>query len=390
MPAIPRRQYADLYGPTVGDRFRLADTVLYAEVERDLLAPAYGDEAVFGGGKTIRDGMAQSTGLTNAEGALDLVITNVVIIDPMLGHRQGRSRGQGRADRRARQGRQPGYVRMASPEAGDWRRHRGDRRRAPDRHARAASIAHIHMICPQQVYEALSNGITTIIGGGTGPADGTNATTCYARPLEHRRACCRRWTICRSTGHPREGERQPHRAADRADRGRRVRPEGSRGLGHHAGGDRLRRCAWPTSTTSRWPSTRTPSTSPASWKTPSRPSMAARSTPITPRVPAAATRRTSSRSPASRTSLPSSTNPTRPVHRQHAGRAPGHADGLPPPQSGRAGGRGVRGEPHPRRDDCRRGRAARSGRADRCTRRTRRRWAASARATPSCSRRRTR
>src|SRR5215207_1488745 len=83
MTAIPRRRYADLYGPTTGDRFRLADTVLYAEVERDLLT--HGDEAIFGGGKTIRDGMGQAPGVTNAQGALDLVITCVLILDPLLG-----------------------------------------------------------------------------------------------------------------------------------------------------------------------------------------------------------------------------------------------------------------------------------------------------------------
>src|SRR5216117_1121652 len=80
---IERRRYAELYGPTAGDRFRLADTNLVCEVERDLTVP--GDEAVFGGGKTIRDGMAQSSGLTNAAGALDLVITNAVVLDALAG-----------------------------------------------------------------------------------------------------------------------------------------------------------------------------------------------------------------------------------------------------------------------------------------------------------------
>ena len=80
---IDRRRYAELYGPTTGDRFRLADTNLVCEVERDLTVP--GDEAVFGGGKTIRDGMAQSSGLTNAAGALDLVITNAVVLDAVIG-----------------------------------------------------------------------------------------------------------------------------------------------------------------------------------------------------------------------------------------------------------------------------------------------------------------
>src|SRR5206468_320193 len=88
---IERRRYAELYGPTAGDRFRLADTNLVCEVERDLTVP--GDEAVFGGGKTIRDGMAQSSGLTNAAGALDLVITNAVVVDALAGGGTGPADG---------------------------------------------------------------------------------------------------------------------------------------------------------------------------------------------------------------------------------------------------------------------------------------------------------
>lgn len=83
MAEISRRQYAELYGPTVGDRFKLADTALICQIERDLLT--YGDELVFGGGKTARDGMGQASGVTNREGALDLVITNAIVMDPLLG-----------------------------------------------------------------------------------------------------------------------------------------------------------------------------------------------------------------------------------------------------------------------------------------------------------------
>ena len=181
MAAIPRRQYSDLYGPTAGDRFRLADTVLYAEVERDLLAAGYGDEAVFGGGKTIRDGMGQAPGVTNAADALDLVITNVLILDPVLGVvkgdigiKEGRIAGIGKAGNPyVMDGVDPRLVIGAGTEviAGE--------------HLIATPggiDSHIHMISPQQVYEALSNGITTFIGGGTGPADGTNATTCTPGP----------------------------------------------------------------------------------------------------------------------------------------------------------------------------------------------------------------
>jgi urease subunit alpha len=179
MPPIPRRRYAELYGPTAGDRFRLADTVLYAEVQRDLLTP--GDEVVFGGGKSIRDGMGQAPGVTNAQGALDLVITNVLILDPVLGVlkadlgiKDGRVVGAGKAGNPyVMDGVDPRLVIGAGTEviAGE--------------HLVATPggiDSHVHMISPQQVYHALSNGITTLIGGGTGPADGTNATTCTPGP----------------------------------------------------------------------------------------------------------------------------------------------------------------------------------------------------------------
>lgn len=178
MAFIPRRQYAALYGPTVGDRVRLADTQLLLGIERDLLA--HGDESVFGGGKTIRDGMAQRA-VTNASGALDLVITNVIVLDPVLGVlkadigvKAGRIAAIGKAGN-------PDTMRGVHPQmvigpgteviAGE--------------HLIAtpgAIDSHIHMIAPQQIPHALSNGITTLIGGGTGPADGTNATTCTAGP----------------------------------------------------------------------------------------------------------------------------------------------------------------------------------------------------------------
>lgn len=175
---ISRDRYARLYGPTSGDRFRLADTDLVCEVERDLGLP--GEEAVFGGGKTIRDGMAQSQ-RSSAEGALDLVITNVVVMDPMLGIVKG--------DLGVKHGRIVGLGKAGNPDTQDG----VDPALAigPGTEVIAGEHliatpggidSHIHMICPQQVYEALSNGITTIIGGGTGPADGTAATTCTAGP----------------------------------------------------------------------------------------------------------------------------------------------------------------------------------------------------------------
>ena len=175
---ISRDRYARLYGPTAGDKFRLADTDLVCEVERDLGVP--GEEAVFGGGKTIRDGMAQSQ-RSNAEGALDLVITNVVVMDPILGIVKG--------DLGVKEGRIVGVGKAGNPDTQDGVDPTLVIGPGTEVIAGEHLIAtpggidsHIHMICPQQVYEALSNGITTIIGGGTGPADGTAATTCTAGP----------------------------------------------------------------------------------------------------------------------------------------------------------------------------------------------------------------
>ncbi len=173
---IPRRTYADLYGPTTGDRVRLADTELIIEVEKDFTT--YGDEITFGGGKVIRDGMGQSSHATRegAHGALDLVITNALIIDHWgivkgdIGVRDGRIVKVGKAGNPdTMDGVDPDLVVGSSTEviAGE------------NMIVTAGGIdSHIHFISPQQVYEALSSGITTMIGGGTGPATGTNATTC--------------------------------------------------------------------------------------------------------------------------------------------------------------------------------------------------------------------
>jgi urease subunit alpha len=172
---ISRRQYAELYGPTAGDRFRLADTNLVCEVERDLTVP--GEEAVFGGGKTIRDGMAQSAGATRADGTLDLVITSVVVLDPVLGVLK--------ADIGVRDGRIAGIGKAGNPDTMDGVDPRlvigpGTEVIAGEGMVATAGAvdSHVHMISPQQAWAALSGGVTTLLGGGTGPADGTKATTC--------------------------------------------------------------------------------------------------------------------------------------------------------------------------------------------------------------------
>jgi urease subunit alpha len=172
---IPRRQYVDLYGPTAGDRIRLGDTNLIVEVERDFTT--YGDEITFGGGKVIRDGMGQSGRSTDV---LDVVITNALIIDHWgivkadIGIRGGRIVGIGKA----------GNPDMLDGVSSELVVGAGTEVIAGEKHIVTAGgiDAHVHFICPQQVDEAIASGITTMIGGGTGPATGTKATTCTPGP----------------------------------------------------------------------------------------------------------------------------------------------------------------------------------------------------------------
>jgi len=172
---IGRAGYADMFGPTVGDRLRLADTNLIIEIERD--CTILGEEVKFGGGKVIRDGMGQSQ-LSNAAGAADTVITNAVILDWT---------GIYKADIALRAGRIAAIGKAGNPDI----QHGVDIVIGPGteiiagegRIVTAGGIdAHIHYICPQQVEEALASGVTTFVGGGTGPATGTNATTCTPGP----------------------------------------------------------------------------------------------------------------------------------------------------------------------------------------------------------------
>ena len=175
---ISGKQYSMMYGPTTGDRIRLADTNLIARVEYDLTC--YGDEIKFGGGKTIRDGMGQSVKTTSADGDLDLVLTNALIVDYTgiykadIGIREGKIAGIGKAGNPdIMDGVTPGMTVGASTEA----------LAAEGMIVTAGGIdTHIHFICPQQIDCALFSGVTTMIGGGTGPADGTNATTCTPGP----------------------------------------------------------------------------------------------------------------------------------------------------------------------------------------------------------------
>lgn len=170
--SISRKQYAMLYGPTTGDRIRLADTDLIAEIEHD--CTVYGEENVFGGGKTIRDGMTQASTVTSATGSLDLVITNAVIIDYT---------GVYKADIGIKDGRIAGIGKAGNPDITDGVTTGMTIGVSTEAIAGEGLIAtaggvdtHVHFISPEQIDTALYSGITTMIGGGTGPADGSNAT----------------------------------------------------------------------------------------------------------------------------------------------------------------------------------------------------------------------
>ena len=179
MTSITRHEYANLFGPTTGDKVRLGDTDLYVEIERDLRV--IGDEALYGGGKTLRDGMGMDNQLTSSGGALDLVITNVVVIDPTIGVvkadvgvKDGKIVGIGKAGN-------PGMMDGVTPGLAV-----GPATDAISGEQCILTAAgmdpHVHYIAPQQVYAALSNGITTLFGGGVGPTDGTNGTTITSGP----------------------------------------------------------------------------------------------------------------------------------------------------------------------------------------------------------------
>ena len=174
MSNLNRQAYVDMYGPTRGDRVRLGDTELWIEVEED--KTTYGEEVKFGGGKVIRDGMGQSQRLSDE--VVDVVITNALILDHWgivkadIGIKDGRICGIGKA---GNPDIQPGVDVIVGPAT--------EAIAGEGLIATAGSIdAHIHFICPQQIEEALMSGVTTMLGGGTGPAAGTNATTCTPGP----------------------------------------------------------------------------------------------------------------------------------------------------------------------------------------------------------------
>ena len=194
MTHISRDRYAALYGPTVGDQLRLADTDLWLEVEEDRCVG--GDEAVFGGGKTIRESMLQGT-RTSAQGAPDMVITNVVVLDHWgivrcdVGIKDGRIVALGKAGN-------PDIADGVDPalEIGPTT----DIVAGEGRILTAGGIdGHVHFICPQIVDQAVAAGMTTLIGGGTGPSEGTRATTCTPSAARAAARCSSRSTSNPST-----------------------------------------------------------------------------------------------------------------------------------------------------------------------------------------------
>jgi len=175
---ISRDKYASMYGPTVGDKVRLGDTELFIEVEKDYTT--YGEESKFGGGKTLRDGMGQSATVTNANGALDLVLTNAIILDYW---------GIVKADIGIKDGKIVAIGKSGNPDVSDNVSYNmvigagTEVLSAEGKIVTAGGIdTHVHWICPQAFECGFESGLTTMLGGGTGPVDGTNATTCTPGP----------------------------------------------------------------------------------------------------------------------------------------------------------------------------------------------------------------
>jgi urease subunit alpha len=175
---IPRKQYVELFGPSKGDKVRLADTDLIMEIEDDLIT--YGDELVFGGGKSVRDGMGQASGIPSKR-SLDVVITNAIVLDPIIGIIK--------ADIGIKGGLIAGIGKAGNPDVMDGVHHNMIVSSGTEVISGEHTICtpgtidtHIHYISPQQAIEAICSGTTTMIGGGTGPAEGTKATTCTPGP----------------------------------------------------------------------------------------------------------------------------------------------------------------------------------------------------------------
>ena len=341
-----------MFGPTVGDRVRLADTELFIEVEED--RTIYGEEVKFGGGKVIRDGMGQSQ-TSRAEGAVDTVITNALILDHWgivkadIGLKDGRIAKLGKA---GNPDVQPGVDIVIGPGteviAGEGKI------------VTAGGIdMHIHFICPQQIEEALYSGVTTMMGGGTGPAAGTSATTCTPGPWHLARMLQAAEALPMNLGFFGKGNASlPQALIEQIE-------AGACGLKLHedwgttpaaidnclAVGRPLRRAGGDPHRHAQRKRLRRGSRSP--------PSRAAPSMRFHTEGAGGGHAPDIIRVCGEPNVLPSSHQPDAALHRQHPRRASRHADGVPPPRRKHRRGRGLRRKPHPQGDDRRRGHPAR-------------------------------
>ncbi len=356
MTELSRSRYALLYGPTAGDRVRLADTDLFIEVEQDLCAG--GDEAVFGGGKVIRESMGQSRA-TRADGAPDLVITGAVVLDHW---------GIIKADVGIRDGRIVALGKAGNPDIMDGVH--PDLVIGPSTEIMAGNgliltaggiDCHVHLICPQLMPEAIGSGVTTVIGGGTGPAEGTKATTVtpgawhLARMLEATDG----WplnVVLLGKGNTVSEEALWEQLRAGASGFKLHEDWGSTPAAIDA-------CLRVCQEAGVQAALHTDTLNEAGFVEDTLAAIAGR--PIhayhtegaggghAPDIITVA-------GPAEHPAVLDQPDPA--AHGQHGGRAPRHADGVPPPQPGRAGGPGLRGEPDPALDDRRRGHPARHGR----------------------------
>ena len=353
--SLPRAHYAEMFGPTKGDRLRLADTELVIEVEKDFTT--YGEEVKFGGGKVIRDGMGQAQ-TTRARGAVDTVITNAVILDHWgivkadVGLKDGLIHSIGKA---GNPDIQPGVTIIVGP---------GTEVIAGEGKILTAGgfDSHIHFICPQQIEEALMSGVTSMLGGGTGPATGTFATTCTPGPWHIQRMIEAADAYPMNLGFAGKGNASKPAALVEQVKAGRLRAQAARRLGHDAGGDRLLPVGRRRS--------RHPGDDPhrhaeriglrrghdQGVQGPHHPRLPHRGRGRRPRA-----RHHEGRGLAQRAALVD--QPDAALYEEHARRASRHADGLPSPRPDHPRGPRLRREPHPQGDDRRRGHPARSRRA---------------------------
>ncbi len=368
--ALPRAAYADMFGPTTGDRVRLADTELFIEIEKDFTI--YGEEVKFGGGKVIRDGMGQSQ-TSRARGAVDTVITNATILDHWgivkadVGLKDGLIASIGKA---GNPDIQPGVTIVIGP---------GTEVIAGEGKILTAGgfDAHIHFICPQQIEEALTSGVTSMLGGGTGPATGTFATTCTPGPWHIQRMIEAADAFPMNLGFAGKGN-----ASKPAALIEQVLAGACALKLHEDWGTTPAAIDCCLSVADDYDIQAMIHSDTLNESGFVEDTIKSVQGPHHPRLPhrgrgrRACPRHHPRRGTAQRAAVLDQSDQA--VHAQHARRALGHADGLPSPRQRDPRGPRLRREPHPQGDDRRRGHPARSRRALDDVERLLRRWAGSA------------